>query len=150
MPIVLVDPGRIGVLPVTLEEIQAFNAENVPFIAMMNVSCDSIDDGVAIGRFTYDARWTRPVDFIAGPVQMALADAAFYWALFTKIGIVPLAVTNELKYNFLRPAVGGDMLCKAEVLKVGRRVAYGVADVYMDGAPDRLVGHATTSYVLPD
>lgn len=138
------------VLPVTLEEIQAFNAENVPFSAMMNISCDSVDDGIAIGRFTYDARWTRPVDFIAGPVQMALADATFYWALFTKIGIVPLAVTNELKYNFLRPAVGGDMLCKATVLKVGRRVAYGVADVYMDGDKDRLVGHATTSYVLPD
>ena len=33
MPIVLVDPARIGVLPVTLEEIQVFNAENVPFIA---------------------------------------------------------------------------------------------------------------------
>ncbi len=137
-------------LPVTLEEIQAFNAENVPFSAMMSLSCDSIDDGVAIGRFTYDSRWTRPVDFIAGPVQMALADATFYWALFTRIGIVPLAVTNELKYNFLRPAVGGDVLCKAEVLKVGRRVAFGVADVYMDGDSDRLVGHATTSYVLPD
>lgn len=137
-------------LPVTFEEIQAFNAENVPFATMMNITCDSIDDGIAIGRFTYDVRWTRPVDFIAGPVQMALADATVYWALFTKIGIVPLAVTNELKYNFLRPAVGRDMLCKATVLKVGRRVAYGVADVYMDGDPDRLVGHATTSYVLPD
>ena len=138
------------VLPITLEQIQAFNAENVPFCAKMNITCDSIEDGVAIGRFTYDAGWTRPVDFIAGPVQMALADATFYWALFTKLGIVPLAVTNELKYNFLRPAIGGDMLCKAEVLKIGRRIAFGVAGVYMDGAPDRLVGHATTSYVLPD
>ena len=137
-------------LPVTLEEILAFNAENVPFCAEMNITCESIDDGVAVGRFTYDPRWTRPVDFIAGPVQMALADATFYWALFTKVGIVPLAVTSELKYNFLRPAIGGDVLCQAEVLKVGRRVVYGVASVYMDGASDRLVGHATTSYLLPD
>ena len=137
-------------IAVTLEEIRAFNAAAVPFCAMMNISCDAIDEGIAIGRFTYDDRWTRPVDFIAGPVQMALADASFYWALFTRVGIVPRAVTNELKYNFLRPAIGGDVLCKAEVLKIGRRVAYGVADVYMDGAPERLVGHATTSYVLPD
>ena len=137
-------------LPVSLEEIRTFNAEAVPFCAMMNITCDSLDDGIAVGRFTYDERWTRPVDFIAGPVQMALADATFYWALFTKIGIVPNAVTNELKYNFLRPAMGGDVLCKAEVLKIGRRVAYGVADVYMESDPDRLVGHATTSYVLPD
>lgn len=137
-------------LPVTLEEIQAFNAEMVPFCAEMNIRLESIEDGAAISRFTYEGRWTRPVDFIAGPILMAMADATFYWALFTKIGIVPLAVTNELKYNFLRPAVGGDVICRAEVLKVGRRVAYGTADLYMDGAPDRLVGHATTSYVLPD
>ena len=136
-------------MEVTLEAIRAFNEHAVPFCAEMNITCDAIDDGVAIGRFTYDARWTRPVDFIAGPVQMALADASFYWALFTKIGIVPLAVTNELKYNFLRPAVGGDMLCRAEVVKVGRRVAFGVCEIYMEQEPERLVGHATTSYVLP-
>lgn len=137
-------------LPVTLQEIQAFNAEMVPFCAEMNIHLESIADGVATSRFTFESRWTRPVDFIAGPILMAMADATFYWALFTKIGIVPLAVTNELKYNFLRPAVGGDVICRAQVLKVGRRVAYGTADLYMDGAPDRLVGHATTSYVLPD
>lgn len=143
-------PDSNEALPVTLEQIRAFNAANVPFTAMMNITCDSLGDGFAIARFTFDERWTRPVDFIAGPVQMALADACFYWALFTKIGIVPDAVTNELKYNFLRPAMGEDMLCKAEVLKIGRRVAYGVADVYMESNPNRLVGHATTSYVLPD
>ena len=137
-------------LPVTLEQIQAFNAEMVPFCAEMNIRLEAIEDGVAVSRFAYEARWTRPVDFIAGPILMAMADATFYWALFTKVGIVPLAVTNDLKYNFLRPAIGGDVMCRAEVLKVGRRVAYGTADLYMDGAPDRLVGHATTSYVLPD
>lgn len=137
-------------LPVTLDEIQAFNAENVPFCAEMNIACEAIGDGVAIGRFSYEDRWTRPVDFVAGPIQMALADATFYWALFTKVGIVPLAVTNELKYTFLRPAIGADVLCQAAVVKLGRRVAFGVADVYMDGAPDRLVGHATTTYLLPD
>ena len=48
------------------------------------------------------------------------------------------------------PAIGGDLLCRAEVLKIGRRVAYGVADVYMEADPDRLVGHATMSYTLTD
>lgn len=137
-------------LSVTLEEIRAFNSEHVPFCAEMGIDCDAVEDGVAFGRFRYESRWTRPVEFIAGPVLMALADVTFYWALFTKLGIVPLAVTNELKFNFLRPAIGRDVLCRASVLKIGRRIAFGVANVYMDGAPDRLVGHATTSYVLPD
>ncbi|NND01986.1 MAG: phenylacetic acid degradation protein, partial [Acidimicrobiia bacterium] len=73
-------------LPVTLEEIQAFNAEIVPFCAEMNIHLESIEDGMAWSRFTYEERWTRPVDFVAGPILMAMADATFYWALFTKIG----------------------------------------------------------------
>jgi hypothetical protein len=35
-------------------------------------------------------------------------------------------------------------------LKAGRRIAYGTVDVFMDGAPERLVAHATSSYVMPD
>ena len=81
---------------------------------------------------------------------MTLADVAVYLAIFGRLGIIPLAVTNELKMNFLRPAIGGDVIARAELIKVGRRVAYGAVDVYMDGDPDRLVAHATSSYVLPD
>ena len=74
-------------------------------------------------------------------MQTAIAGATVHWALFTKIGIVPLAVNNELKSNFLHPAVGDAMLGKAEVLEVGRRVAYGVADGYMEASP---IGRSVT------
>jgi acyl-coenzyme A thioesterase PaaI-like protein len=39
---------------------------------------------------------------------------------------------------------------RAELLKAGRRIAYASVDVFMDANPDRLVAHATASYVLPD
>jgi uncharacterized protein (TIGR00369 family) len=81
---------------------------------------------------------------------MALADVAVYLAIFGRLGIVPLAVTNELKMNFLRPAVGGDVLAMAELLKVGRRIVYATVDLFMDAEPERLIAHATTSYVLPE
>lgn len=103
-----------------------------------------------MARFTYDERWTRPYEVINGGTLMALADVAVYLAIFGKLGIVPLAVTNELKMNFLRPAMGGDVLARAELLKAGRRIAYASVDVFMDANPDRLVAHATASYVLPD
>lgn len=81
---------------------------------------------------------------------MALADVAVYLAIFGRVGIVPLAVTNELKMNFLRPAIGGDVLARAELMKMGRRVAYAAVDVFMDGHPERVVAHATASYILPE
>ncbi len=103
-----------------------------------------------MARFTYDERWVRPYRIINGGTLMALADVAVYLAIFSKMGIVPLAVTNELKMNFLRPAVGADVLASASLLKLGRRVAYSSVDLHVEGEPDRLVAHATASYVLPD
>lgn len=134
----------------TLQEIEAFFDEHLPFFGEFGFEIDAVGDGAAIARFVYDERWTRPYGIINGGTLMTLADAAVYLAIFGSIGIVPLAVTNELKMNFLRPAIGGDVIASASLLKVGRRVAYGAVDLYMDGEPDRLVAHATSSYVLPD
>jgi uncharacterized protein (TIGR00369 family) len=135
---------------VTLEQINDFFISHVPFCTEMNIRCDHLDNDIAVARFTYDDRWTRPGSMVAGPVLMALADVAVYGAIFTRTGITPLAVTNELKMNFLRPAIGRDVLARARLLKVGRRIAYAAADVFEEHDEARLIAHATASYVLPD
>lgn len=134
----------------TLPEIEAFFDEHMPFFGAFGFGIDSVGDGAAVARFVYHEKWTRPYGIINGGTLMTLADATVYLAIFGRMGIVPLAVTNELKMNFLRPAIGGDVIARARLLKVGRRVAYGTVHLFMDGEPDRLVAHATSSYVLPD
>jgi uncharacterized protein (TIGR00369 family) len=81
---------------------------------------------------------------------MSLADAAIYMAILGQIGLKAMAVTIELKMNFLRPAVGGDVLAQAQVLKAGQRIAYGEVRLFMAHAQDRLIAHATCSYAMPD
>jgi len=135
---------------VTVDEVNTFFASDLPFCAEMGISCVYIAPGVATVRFDYDERWTRPGGMVCGPTLMTLADAAVYVAIFTRIGIVPLAVTNELKMNFLRPAIGRDVLATATLHKIGRRVAYASVDLTEDHDPDRLVAQATSSYMLPD
>lgn len=134
----------------TRGEIEEFFAAELPFFDSLGFQVDSVGDGLGRVRFVYDEKWTRPYGVINGGTLMALADVATYLALFGRIGIVPLAVTNELKMNFLRPAIGGDVIAAAELLKVGRRIAYATVDLFMADDPDRLIAHATTSYVLPD
>ena len=135
---------------VTVDEVNDFFLEQLPFCAEMNITCDAVDADVGVTRFRYDDRWTRPVAVVNGGTLMALADVAVYVAIFTRIGITPLTVTNELKMNFLRPAIGHDVLARARLLKIGRRIAYATVEVTESHAPDRLVAHATASYVLPD
>ena len=53
----------------------------------------------------------RPGGTVAGPVMMFVADVALYIAILGEIGIVPLAVTTSLNFNFLRkPAADKDII----------------------------------------
>jgi len=134
---------------VTVSEVNSFFAEHLPFCTEMNISCDRLEADLGVARFRYEDRWTRPGSIVNGGTLMTLADIAVYAAIFTRTGIVPLTVTNELKMNFLRPAVGHDVLASARLLKIGRRVAYASVDLTEDHDPTRLIAHATASYILP-
>jgi uncharacterized protein (TIGR00369 family) len=134
---------------VSVEDVNSFLAAELPFCAEMNIACDHVGIDVGVTRFAYHDRWTRPGGIVNGGTLMALADVAVYVAIFSRTGIVPLALTNELKMNFLRPAVGSDVVARATLHKLGRRVAFASVDVAEPQAPDRLVAHATASYVLP-
>jgi uncharacterized protein (TIGR00369 family) len=139
----------VTVPAVSVEEVNAFLTAELPFCAEMNIACDDVGVDVGITRFAYQERWTRPGGIVNGGTLMALADVAVYVAIFSRTGILPLALTNELKMNFLRPAVGSDVVARATLHKLGRRVAFASVDVAEARAPARLVAHATASYVLP-
>jgi uncharacterized protein (TIGR00369 family) len=136
---------------VTPELVNDFIRAELPFALELGISCVSLAPEEAVARWRFSERWLRPVNFVSGPVMMALADAGLYFALFTRGGLAPHALTNELKMNFLRPAVARqDLLGRARILKRGRRVVYGTVELWEAGAADRLIAHATSSYVLPD
>jgi uncharacterized protein (TIGR00369 family) len=135
---------------VTVEEVNAFLAAELPFFPTMGITCAEVARGTAVTRFAYDDRWARPGGIVNGVTMMGLADLAVYVAIFTLAGIRPMAVTNELKMNFLRPAAGRDVFARATVHKLGRRVAFASVAVTEAGDDERLVAHATSSYVLPD
>ena len=62
----------------------------------------------------------RPGGTVSGPTMMALADTALYVALLREIGLVSLAVTTSLNFNFLRkPVADRDLLAECKLLKRG-------------------------------
>ncbi len=128
----------------------AFIATDLPFCTTMGIKAESVGDGWGQLRWTYDANYTRPPDFVCGPIMMALADAALYLALFSVVGLEPNALTNELKTNFLRPARGQDLIATAKIIKMGRRVVYGTVDVCEANDLTRVISQSTGSYVRPD
>ena len=109
--------------------------------------CVETGEGLAVARWPYNPTQLRPGDLISGPTQFALADLAFWFMTFTVVGLAPMAVTSELYIQFLRPAKGGDLMARAELLRAGKSKIAGVVRVWVDGAPERPVAHVTGSYV---
>jgi uncharacterized protein (TIGR00369 family) len=133
----------------TQAELDRFVEEQAPFVRAMGITCEELGRGHAVVRLRADPRWLRPGNILFGGGLMTLADVAIYYAILGQIGLQAMAVTNELKMNFLRPAAGGDVLARARVLRAGRRIAYGEIHLYLADRPDALIAHATSSYVLP-
>ncbi len=99
-------------------------------------------------RLLYDERHLRPGGTISGPALMTLADAGVYVALLAQIGPVALAVTTSLTINFLRKPEQRDVIAEIRLLKRGRRLVVGEAELRSEGMPD-LVAHAVLTYSVP-
>jgi uncharacterized protein (TIGR00369 family) len=133
----------------TPAEVDRLVASGFPAAYDGGYRCEEMGDGWAVARWTYDPASLRPGGYISGPTLFGLADLSFWFATFTVLGPAPMAVTSELSISFLRPALGGDVLARAELLRVGKTRIYGDVRIWVDGAADRLVAHATGSYSPP-
>ncbi|MGI9529501.1 MAG: PaaI family thioesterase [Acidimicrobiia bacterium] len=133
----------------TTEEINAFLIQAFPAAAADGIRCVDVAEGSATARWPYDESTLRPGGYISGPVMFSLADSALWFASFTSIGIEAMAVTSEMSIRFVRPAVGGDLMARATIQSTSRRRLVGSIELWIDGAPDRLVAVAQGTYVKP-
>lgn len=133
----------------TVDEVNELVAEGFPSAHANGFRCEDFGDGWALARWSYQPDGLRPGGYVPGPTLFGLADLALWFACFTALGLEPMAVTSDLSIAFLRPALGGDVLARAELLKVGRSRLYGQVDLWVDGAPELLIAQAHGSYVPP-
>ena len=131
----------------TADEVRAFLARDFPQSSMRIV--EAVGGRAATVRLPVGGEHLRPGGTVSGPAIMALADFALYVAILGEIGIVPLAVTTSLNFNFLRrPVAGRDLVAHCTLLKVGRRLAVGEVSLYSAG-DDEPVAHAVGTYAIP-
>jgi uncharacterized protein (TIGR00369 family) len=99
-------------------------------------------------RLDYHERNVRPGGTLSGPSMMMLADLALYVAILGSAGPVPLAVTTNLSFNFLRKPAQRALIAECRLLKLGKRLAVGEVFLRSEGEED-VVCHATGTYSLP-
>jgi len=124
--------------------------ERLPFAQLMGIAVDAIEADHVMLRAVYSERFLRPGGTVAGPIMMGLADAAVYALVLSRIGPVELAVTTQLSINFLRKPEPCDVLARAQMLKLGKRLAVAEVTLFSDNSSRQdPVAHATATYSIP-
>ena len=129
----LVDVGGVGI-----------SASEHPYSVL------SLGWGEAVIRVDYRDHQLRAGGTLSGPTMMTLADTALYAAVLTRIGYEPLAVTSDLNIRFLRKPAPKPLIGRANILRLGRKLAVGTVEISSEGEPEGvLVAHATGTYAIP-
>jgi uncharacterized protein (TIGR00369 family) len=135
--------------PFTIDELRAYLVEVFPeFWGSGELRLEDLGPMTATLRLAYHPRHLRPGGTISGPTMFGLCDSALYAAILNELGPVAHAVTTNVSINFLRKPAPVDLIGKARLIKLGKRLAVGEVTLYSDGESE-MVAHATGTYSIP-
>jgi uncharacterized protein (TIGR00369 family) len=132
---------------VTRDELSRILSES-PFARIYNLRLDSFGSGECTLIMPFEEALERPGGIVSGSVLMTAADAAMWLAIMTMLGKEAMTVTTGMTTAFLRSARREDVRCTARILKLGRKLVYGVAECNGDTAS--LISHHTITYARID
>jgi uncharacterized protein (TIGR00369 family) len=135
--------------PFTLEELRAYLVEIFPEVwTRGDLKIEDIAPMSATLRLVHHPRHLRPGGTISGPAMFALCDVALYVAILSELGRVEHAVTTNVSINFLRKPAPADLIGRAKLIKLGKRLAVGEVALFSEGESD-MVAQATGTYSIP-
>src|SRR5213594_1524092 len=114
-------------LAATESELQQILTD-VAFTRNFGFRLHSIGYGECVLTVPFQQAFERPGGVVSGQVFMAAADVAMWLAIMTRLGARHGSVTAGMTSAFLGAARREPFRCTARVVKLGRRLVYGVAE----------------------
>lgn len=120
--------------------------EQAPFVQHLGIQATHLAPGVCHTALEVRPEMLQHSGVVHAGVLTTLADHSAGAAAGTLIAADETLVSVEFKVHLLRAARGPRLICKAEVIKPGRRFSIVQADVFDDTGKlvSRLLGTMTT------
>lgn len=135
-------------MSVTLVDAQAILAANfAPWVLELNLKVEAVGDGGARVRLPFSEKLVRVGGTICGQALMTVADTVMVLAISGASGGFRPMTTVGQTISFMKPVSGVDALIEANVLRLGKTLAFGEITIRADGR-DEPVAHATTTYAI--
>lgn len=126
---------------VQLEDLNALLAE-APFARVFGYRALSCAHGSVELLVPYAESIERPDGIIGATAIMGAADAAMWLAVITLRGLKETWVTSDMQTAFLRSGREESIICRATVLRLGRRTAFGCVECRGQNTGDFLSHHS--------
>jgi uncharacterized protein (TIGR00369 family) len=114
-----------------------------PVSRLLGLRLKTYAEGECVFEMKVAPEHANPMGTLQGGVICALADAAMGMAYATTLGEGETFTTLELKTNYLRQVVDGELTATGRVLHRGRTIGLTTCDVVDEQG--RLVAHATST-----
>ena len=116
------------------------------FISDLGIELESVGDGECVTTLELKDRHMQQDGFVHAGVHATIADHTAGVAAATVIRKHQMVLSVEFKINLLRAARGDRLICRAEVLKPGRKFSVVESEVFcVDGGDERLVSKMTST-----
>ena len=134
-------------MAVTIDALQNLIGHESAFTRSYGFVVQSADAGSCSLAVPHLPHFERPGGITSGQVMMTAADVAMWLAIKTLRGIDDPSVTSHMETHFLQSARREPFVCHAEVLKCGKRTAFGIARCVSEKGD--LLAYHTLTYVMP-
>ena len=114
----------------------------------LNLSVVSIDNSHTSTRMPLVPRLIRFGGIVSGQALTAQADTTMILALAGYVGDFVPAATVTLDTQFLRPGTGSAILCRAQIIRAGKSLAFARAELSAEDT-GKIVATATATLALP-
>ncbi|WP_096200599.1 PaaI family thioesterase [Bacillus sp. FJAT-45350] len=103
------------------------------------------EDGIARGTWEVDEKYINGIGVAMGGYLTAVADSMMAFAIASKLSDDQGFASIDLHTTFHRPVFVGKVEVEARVERLGRKVAYVVADLFQN---DKKVGSSVSSVMI--
>jgi len=121
---------------------------SAPLGVLLGFRLSEVGDGFVVFSGLPTADYYNPASVIHGGWAAAILDSALGCAVQTRLEAGVSYSTIELKVNYVRPmtAETGEVLCRGEVIHVGRRT--GTSHARLVDASGRLYAHGSCTCMI--
>ncbi len=117
-----------------------------PFLEHVGARLAEASEGYARVELAVQEYHLQHLGFVHGGVISTLLDNTGWYAAMTLLNEGQTSVTMQINIDYLKPAMGSQLVCEARVVKPGRSKAF--VEIRMTDAAQKLIAFATGNYAV--